>query len=229
MLQETDEDRRKKTRNKEKNKNQANVPRYKTPRDPLHMIEDRNVNDSPQTKLNVKPFSFANTILAELLLCDKNRKKSFSLNDFHELDKTEPFLTALPSWSQTFSFCQTRVDSLLKRQYQGWTQRTLRRHGQDPGRLEGLVWLLFISLGYCGWVWFLFFYTLLDIIVWLYYGLVWFNASSLNAPTSLFLLTDRKVGNHQVLHALKCLFVRCKRKEECQWFSLGKGRKLALL
>ena len=63
------------------------------------MIEDRNVKDSPKTKLNVKPFSFANTILAELLLCDKNRKKTLSLDDFHELDKTEPFLTALPSWS----------------------------------------------------------------------------------------------------------------------------------
>ena len=53
------------------------------------------------------------------------------------------------------------------------------------------------------------FFTLLD------YGLVSFNASSPNAPPppSLFLLTNRKVGNHQVLHAVKCLFVRCKRKK----------------
>ena len=68
---------------------------------------------------------------------------------------------------------------------------------------------------YLPWTLWLGLVVFLDIIVWLYYGLVWFNASSLNAPPSLFLLTNRKVGNHQVLHAVKCLFVRCKRKEEC--------------
>ena len=79
----------------------------------------------------------------------------------------------------------------------------------------GGVGLVTFYLPWTLWLGLVVFFTLLDIIVWLYYGLVWFNASSLNAPPFLFLLTNRKVGNHQVLHALKCLFVRCKRKEEC--------------
>ena len=70
----------------------------------------------------------------------------------------------------------------------------------------GLVFVVFLySNGHNSWLYY--------VLVW--FGLVWFNASRLNAPPSLFLLTNRKVGNHQVLHAVKCLFVRCKRKEEC--------------
>ena len=65
-------ERRQETKKRTKNKQTSSDINS---RDPLHMKEYRNVMDSPQTKLNVKPFSFANTILAELLLCDKNRKE----------------------------------------------------------------------------------------------------------------------------------------------------------
>ena len=157
------------------------------------MIEDRNVKDSPQTKLNVKPFSFANTILAELLLCDKNRKnikfgwlswvgQNWAIFDSSTFLVLDFFFLSDAGWfSIEEAILGLDAEDAKEARARSWQVRGV-----------GLVtfclpWTLWLGL-----------VVFLDTIVWLYYGLVlvWFNASSLNAPTSLFLLTDRKIGNH---------------------------------
>ena len=151
------------------------------------MIEDWNVKDSPKTKLNVKPFSFANTILAELLLCDKNRK-NIKFGWLSWVGQNWAFFDSSTFLVLDFFFLSDAGWFSIEEAILGLDAEDAKEARARSWQVGGVGLVTF----YLPWTLWLGLVVFLDIIVGMYYGLFWFNASSLNAPPSFFLTNKQE-------------------------------------